>query len=297
MIAAAPSIWATILGKSYEIKVQYHIVRNITFVLLDAPVFRKQTKADPYPARMDDLDSAIYYSAWNQCIAEALRRFPVDLYHINDYHGCVAQLHLLPQVIPCALSLHNAEFQGMWSLKTNAEMEEICQVYNLPREVVEKYVQFGEVFNLLHAGASYLRVHQKGFGSVGVSAKYGKRALMRYPIFWGLTKVGALPNPDPSDTGAWDKILPKEEDIHVNEEMEGSRGERRREAQAWAGLSVDPTVSAFSLVFSVTGSGQPREGAVTCLVRVRSNLEAKSAGSVSTLHLCIKWRRLVLRPT
>lgn len=115
-------------------------MRNTTFVLLDAPVFRKQTKADPYPARMDDLDSAIYYSAWNQCIAEALRRFPVDLYHINDYHGCVAQLHLLPQVIPC---------QGMWSLKTNAAMEEICQVYNLPREVVEKYVQFGEVFNLL----------------------------------------------------------------------------------------------------------------------------------------------------
>ena len=45
---------------------------------------------------MDDLNSAIYYSAWNQCIAEAMRRFPIDLYHINDYHGTVAPLYLLP---------------------------------------------------------------------------------------------------------------------------------------------------------------------------------------------------------
>ncbi len=41
-----------------------------------------------------------------------MRRFPIDLYHINDYHGAVAPLHLLPRTIPCCLSLHNAEFQG-----------------------------------------------------------------------------------------------------------------------------------------------------------------------------------------
>lgn len=29
--------------------------------------------------RMDDLDSAIYYSAWNACIAETTKRFPVDI--------------------------------------------------------------------------------------------------------------------------------------------------------------------------------------------------------------------------
>ena len=165
-----------ILGTAYEINVQYHKLRNITYVLLDAPVFRKQTKAEPYPARMDDLDSAIYYSAWNQCIALAIKRFPVDMYHINDYHGTVATLHLLPDTIPVCLSLHNAEFQGLWSLKSAQDKNEICSVYNLPVPVVEKYVQFGEVFNLLHAGASYLRIHQKGFGAVGVSAKYGKRS-------------------------------------------------------------------------------------------------------------------------
>jgi alpha-1,3-glucan synthase len=165
-----------ILGNTYEIEVQYHILRNITFILLDAPIFRKQTKTEPYPPRMDDLDSAIYYSAWNQCIAFALERFPVDIYHINDYHGTVAPLHLLPRTIPVCLSLHNAEFQGLWSLRKPEDKAEISKVYNLPEGIVEKYVQFGEVFNLLHAGASYLRIHQKGFGAVGVSKKYGKRS-------------------------------------------------------------------------------------------------------------------------
>jgi alpha-1,3-glucan synthase len=138
-----------ILGKEYQIQVQYHVLRNITYVLLDAPIFRQQTQSEPYPPRMDDLDSAIYYSAWNQCIAEAMRRFPVDLYHINDYHGTVAPLHLLPMVIPCVLSLHNAEFQGLWPMRTLPEKEEVCEVYNLDPSIVSKYVQFGEVFSKL----------------------------------------------------------------------------------------------------------------------------------------------------
>ena len=47
-----------ILGSRYEIQVRTHILRNITYVLLDAPVFRSQSKSDPYPERMDDLESA-----------------------------------------------------------------------------------------------------------------------------------------------------------------------------------------------------------------------------------------------
>lgn len=54
----------TILGVDYTVEVQYHHVRNITYVLLDAPVFRQNSKAEPYPRRMDDIDSAIFYSAW-----------------------------------------------------------------------------------------------------------------------------------------------------------------------------------------------------------------------------------------
>ena len=127
----AESIAIKVLGSMYEIKTQYHIVENITYVLLDAPIFRQQTKAEPYPTRMDDLDSAVYYSAWNSCIAEVMRRFPIDLYHINDYHGAVAPLHLLPKIVPCLLSLHNAEFQGLWPMRSEAESQEVCEIYNL----------------------------------------------------------------------------------------------------------------------------------------------------------------------
>ncbi|KAJ5565716.1 hypothetical protein N7535_007354 [Penicillium sp. DV-2018c] len=243
----AESMFVMILGNSYEIKIQYHQLRNITFVLLDAPVFRQQTATEPYPARMDDLDSAIYYSAWNQCIAQAIKRFPIDLYHINDYHGALAPLYLLPGTIPVCLSLHNAEFQGLWPMRTQKEKTEVCSVFNLNLDVVTRYVQFGEVFNLLHAGASYLRLHQQGFGAVGVSKKYGKRSFARYPIFWGLRKIGNLPNPDPSDTGEWNRALPKESDIHVDEDFEACRIELKRQAQEWAGLNQRP--DADLLVF------------------------------------------------
>ena len=166
---AQPPMTVTILGESYPVYVQKHSLRNITYILLDAPVFRKQTKSEPYPPRMDDLESAIFYSAFNQCIASALQRYKPDLYHINDYHGTIAPLYLLPATLPCCLSLHNAEFQGLWPMRTSKESEEVCRIYNLSKQVVAKYVQFGSVFNLLHAGASYLRVHQGGFGAVGVS--------------------------------------------------------------------------------------------------------------------------------
>ncbi|KAK3331221.1 putative cell wall alpha-1, 3-glucan synthase [Apodospora peruviana] len=246
----AEPMYVPIMGKEYEIEVQYHQVANITYVLLDAPIFRQQSKSDPYPPRMDDIDSAIYYSAWNYCIAEAIRRFNPDLYHINDYHGAAAPLYLLPErTIPCALSLHNAEFQGMWPMRNPAESKEVCEVFNLDPEVVKEYVQFGSVFNLLHAGASYLRVHQKGFGAVGVSKKYGDRSYARYPIFWGLSKIGQLPNPDPSDTAEWSRDEEvQEKDVVVDMEAEGKRGDLRRQAQEWAGLKVDPNAELFVFV-------------------------------------------------
>ncbi|KAI1850190.1 hypothetical protein JX265_013469 [Neoarthrinium moseri] len=238
----------TINGAQYDVDVQYHYLRNITFVLLDAPIFRQQTNAEPYPARMDDLDSAVYYSAWNACIAEALKRFPVDLYHINDYHGAIAPLYLLPRTIPVSLSLHNAEFQGLWPIRNATEMHEITQVFNLPKDIVKRYVQFGEVFNLLHAGASYLRVHQRGFGAVGVSKKYGTRALKRYPIFWGLSNIGALPNPDPADTAELSEELLNPHKVVIDPAAEEARKKERKkfrkQAQQWAGLHVNDEVSA-----------------------------------------------------
>ncbi|KAJ5894933.1 hypothetical protein N7495_006624 [Penicillium taxi] len=276
----------TILGSKYQIQVQYHVLNNITYVLLDAPVFRQQSKSEPYPARMDDLDSAVYYSAWNQCIALAIKRFPIDLYHINDYHGSVAPLYLLPETIPACLSLHNAEFQGLWPMRTQKERDEVCKVFNLDEEVARRYVQFGEVFNLLHAGASYLRVQQQGFGAVGVSKKYGKRSYARYPIFWGLRKVGNLPNPDPSDVGEWTKQPTKEEDITVDQQYEAGRGELKRQAQEWAGLQQNP--DADLLVF--VGRWSMQKGvdliadAMPAVLESRPNVQIICIGPVIDLY-------------
>jgi alpha-1,3-glucan synthase len=135
----ADPIEVTIFGESYLIEVESHVVDNITYYILDSPVFRAQTKSDPYPARMDDLSSAIFYSAWNQAIAETIRRHPViDIYHINDYHGALAPLYLLPKVVPVCLSLHNAEFQGLWPLRTKEEMKEVCAAFNISKEICTK---------------------------------------------------------------------------------------------------------------------------------------------------------------
>lgn len=250
----AESMTVTIMEKQYIIEVQYHVLNNITYVLLDAPVFRKQTRAEPYPPRMDDLESAVFYSAWNQCIAEVLRRFTIDLYHINDFHGSLAPIHILPETIPCVLSLHNAEFQGMWPMRTPKESDEVCKVFNISRENCQKYVQFGDVFNLLHAGASYLRIHQKGYGAVGVSAKYGKRSWARYPIFWGLSGVGKLPNPDPTDTAEYNPDEADNDLAVVDPTFEAGRGELMRQAQEWAGLEQNP--DAELLVFVGRWSNQ-----------------------------------------
>ncbi|KAL2313149.1 Cell wall alpha-1,3-glucan synthase ags1 [Schizosaccharomyces pombe] len=234
----ASPIEVKIIDQTYTINVYHHYLDNIKYVLLDAPVFRRQTSKEPYPARMDDLGSAIFYSAWNQCIAEVIRRNPIDIYHINDYHGALAPCYLLPDIIPCALSLHNAEFQGLWPLRTPEEKEEVCAVYNISQRVCTKYVQFGNVFNLLHAAVSYIRIHQKGFGAVGVSNKYGKRSWARYPIFWGLKKIGKLPNPDPTDT---DEIVDDKAVAitDIDPDMEKSKVEHKRLAQEWAGLEVN----------------------------------------------------------
>jgi alpha-1,3-glucan synthase len=68
--SVAEEIKVVILGVTYNVKVQYHTVGSVTFVLLDAPVFRKRTKAEPYPPRMDDLDSAICKLTLSQPISQ-----------------------------------------------------------------------------------------------------------------------------------------------------------------------------------------------------------------------------------
>ncbi|KAI8457791.1 hypothetical protein BY996DRAFT_4577963 [Phakopsora pachyrhizi] len=246
---AAPPIEVTIFGEKYLIELQIHHVDNITYYLLDSPVFRANTKSDPYPARMDDLSSAIFYSSWNQCIAEVCRRTPdLDIYHINDYHGALAPLYLLPTVLPVCLSLHNAEFQGLWPLRTKEESEEVCRAFNLPKEICTKYVQFGNVFNLLHAAASFISHHQKSVGVAGVSDKYGKRSWARYPALWTLKTIDSLPNPDPTDIEALDEEPRNMKSVVVDEEAESKRPIDKRKTQEWAGLNQDTNAQLFVFV-------------------------------------------------
>lgn len=82
----------------------------------------------------------------------------------------------------------------------------------------------------------------QGFGAVGVSKKYGGRSLARYPIFWGLDKIGSLPNPDPTDTAPLaENQVPI--NAQVDRNQEAKRGAFRRQAQEWAGLNIDEDVS------------------------------------------------------
>jgi len=245
----AEPIEVIIFGEPYLIEVETHVLDNITYVILDSPVFRAQTKSDPYPARMDDLSSAIFYSTWNQAIAATIRRNPtVDIYHINDYHGALAGIYLLPKVIPACLSLHNAEFQGLWPLRTKEEMKEVCSAFNISKEHCTKYVQFGNTFNLLHAAASFISVHQKSVGVAGVSDKYGKRSWARYPALWTLKHVDSLPNPDPSDIAALDEQPIEARDVEIDQAAEAARPDLKREAQKWAGIKQDPNSDLFVFV-------------------------------------------------
>ncbi|KAG1797120.1 uncharacterized protein HD556DRAFT_1535307 [Suillus plorans] len=194
----AEPIEVIIFNEPYRIEVETHVLDNITYVILDRPVFHAQTTSDPYPARMDDL-------------------------------------------IPVCLSLHNAEFQGLWPLRTKEEMKEVCSAFNISKEHCMKYVQFGNMFNLLHAAASFISVHQKSMGVAGVLDKYGKRSWVWYPALWTLEYVDSLPNPDPADIAALDENLVAICEVQIDQVVKAQRPEMKRQAQEWANIKQDPT--------------------------------------------------------
>lgn len=283
----APPIEVTIFGEKYLIELQTHQVDNVTFFLLDSPVFRANTKSDPYPARMDDLSSAIFYSSWNQSIAEICRRTPdLDIYHINDYHGALVPLYLLPMVLPVCLSLHNAEFQGLWPLRTKEEADEVCRAFNLSKDICTKYVQFGNVFNLLHAAASFISHHQKSIGVAGVSDKYGKRSWARYPALWTLKTIDSLPNPDPTDIEALDATPRNMKDVIIDQVAEAQRPEDKRKTQEWAGLRIDPKAQLFVFVgrWSLQKGVDLIADVFTTILEKRSDVQLVAVGPVVDLY-------------
>lgn len=295
----APPIEVTIFGEKYLIECQTHQLDNITYYLLDSPVFRANTKSDPYPARMDDLSSAIFYSSWNQSIATICRRNPdLDIYHINDYHGTLAPLYLLPTVLPVCLSLHNAEFQGLWPLRTKEEADEVCRAFNLSKDICTKYVQFGNVFNLLHAAASFISHHQRSVGVAGVSDKYGKRSWARYPALWTLKTIDSLPNPDPTDIEALDLVPRNMKNVEIDEEAEAKRPEDKRKTQEWAGLVQDPNAQLFVFVgrWSLQKGVDLIADVFTTILEKRPDVQLVAVGPVVDLYgrfAAVKLNRLM----
>ncbi|KAJ1560988.1 Cell wall alpha-1,3-glucan synthase ags1, partial [Cladochytrium tenue] len=230
----------TIFGKVLIVDVLRYVRGPVTFYILDADVFRKNIKANPYPSRMDDVESITFYSAWNQCIAAIAMRSNPDVMHIQDYHGAVAPLYLLPATIPCAMSLHNAEFQGQWPCRDAKERETLAAALNLPVEVLKAYLIMGSTVNFVHAGAVYISRHQRSYGVIGVSDVYAGRAYKRYAALWTLWKgVQGLNNPNPGDVGA--------APVEIERVDEAKRAKDKKFAQEWAGLTVDP--EADLLVF------------------------------------------------
>ncbi|KAI9206635.1 glycoside hydrolase family 13 and glycosyltransferase family 5 domain-containing protein [Polychytrium aggregatum] len=244
-------IYVTVYGKTYAIETQVHIFQNIKYIILDAPIFRSRSTKEPYPTRMDDLESAVFYSSWNQALAAIIARENPDIYHIQDYHGALAPLYLLPAKVPVVLTLHNAEFQGLWPIRTAEERKNVCMAFNISEELCTKYVQFSHTFNLLHAGASYIRLHQRGRGAAGVSDRYGKRVFKRYPALWGLKKVEGLPNPNPKDFGneaIFEMPATPEDARSEDTRNEEQRIQYKLEAQRWAGLTEDKDAILFVFV-------------------------------------------------
>lgn len=123
----------------------------------------------------------------------------------------------------------------------------MCRLFNLAPDIVRRYVKFGDAFNLLHAGVSYLSRWQSGFGIVGVSTKYSTRSLARYPIFWGLSTIGSLAYPDSFDAPNFclDVSVPSSPKYATVGSFQAMRNLLRTRTQEWAQLDKVPNADLF----------------------------------------------------
>ncbi|KAK4704606.1 hypothetical protein P7C70_g1601, partial [Phenoliferia sp. Uapishka_3] len=112
-------IYVKIFSEEYPINVEKYTVDNVTYYILDSPVFRAQTKSDPYPARMDDLESAIFYSTWNQSVAEVIRRTPnLAIYHAGAAYIAIHQASTGVAGVSDKYGKRSwARYPALWTLK------------------------------------------------------------------------------------------------------------------------------------------------------------------------------------
>ncbi|KAG8697089.1 Cell wall alpha-1,3-glucan synthase ags1 [Ceratobasidium sp. 395] len=128
------------------------------------------------------------------------------------------------------------------------EQMEVCSALGVSKEVCMKYVQFGDMFNLLHAAAPYISLHQKSAGVASVSDKYGKHSWARYPALWTSKHVDSLPDPDPSDIAALDEQPVDLAHIKIDQAAEAQCPELKGRAHEWARIKQDPKADLFVLV-------------------------------------------------
>lgn len=189
-------------------------------------------------------------SCRNCCIAGTIKRFPIDLYHINDFQGAAAPLHLLPGVIPCCLSIHDSDFQGQWSERTLQGNEEPCRISNLNPGMFSRYIKYGGVSNLPHVGVSYLREWQGEFGAVRASTKYSTGSSAGNPTFWGLGTTGSPAYPDHGDAEIQSSNIagPPTANSTLVGDFRAKRALLRTQVQEWAQLEKNPNADLFLFV-------------------------------------------------
>ena len=180
-------------------------------MILDSPVFRAQTKADPYPARMEprhlvlDLEPGYWgyrplFPNHRHIPHQRLSRFPRPSLPPAQGYAC---LLVAPQ----------RRIPGSLPLRTKEEMKKVCSAVNLSKEHCTKYVQFGNTFNLLHAAASCISAPSVLGHATPVSG---------HSSVW---------IPDPSDIAAFEENPVKPNDVQADEVAEAARPEHKRHSR------------------------------------------------------------------
>ncbi|KAL8913208.1 MAG: hypothetical protein Q9171_001918 [Xanthocarpia ochracea] len=104
----------TIRGEERIVQVQYHKLRNITYVYLDSPIFRSQSQSEPCPARMDDIDGAASVSA--KYDERSFARYPV-------FWG-LPKIENLPNPYPTDTAEWNNELPKIEDTKIDLQVED-----------------------------------------------------------------------------------------------------------------------------------------------------------------------------
>ena len=149
-------------GQQQCVQVRQHHVDNITYVVLDAPLFRDILDSVPY---LSPVGNAPFFSAWNQCIARVTENLSPDVFHITNFYSAVAPLYLLPKTVPCCVSPVVGDDPPTWPMNTSEASAELCSVFNLDSRIIIDYAHVNGSFNMLQAFISYLKIHQDSRGA------------------------------------------------------------------------------------------------------------------------------------